>query len=95
MSGYAMSNYLIAQMILKANIDAPQLKAVLTSSEKLTPEMREVINNAYQCKTYDGYSGVENCGMISENEFNQKEISEDVGIMEILDANNKDATEGE
>ncbi len=95
MSGYAMSNYLLAQMILENNIEAPQLKAVLTSSEKLTEAMRETINKVYQCKTYDGYSGVENCGLISENEFNQKLISEDVGILEVLDENYRDAMEGE
>ena len=95
MSGYAMSNYLIAQMILENNLEAPTLKAVLTSSEKLTPEMRETINKVYRCKTFDGYSGVENCGLISEIEYNQKLISEDVGILEILDDNNNDVIEGE
>ena len=38
----------------------------------------------YGCKTYDSYSGVEACGLISENECGQLLVSPDVGIMEIL-----------
>jgi phenylacetate-CoA ligase len=95
MCGYAMSNFLIAQLISENNIQAPVLKAVLTSSEKLTDEMRDTINRVYNCKTFDGYSGVEYCGLISENEYNQKLISEDVGILEVVDENFNDTDEGE
>lgn len=84
MTGYAMSNYFLARFFDENNIQVPQLKAVITSSEKLTPEMRAMFQKVYGCKTYDGYSGVEACGMITENEHGQLLISPDVGIMEIL-----------
>lgn len=84
MTGYAMSNYFLARFLDENNIKVPQLKAVITSSEKLTPEMRSLFQKVYGCKTYDGYSGVEACGMITENEYGQLLISPDVGIMEIL-----------
>jgi|APTNR8051073442_1049403.scaffolds.fasta_scaffold00177_23 phenylacetate-CoA ligase len=85
MTGYAMSNFFLARFILEAGIEAPPMKAVVTSSEKLTPAMREVFQKAYGCKTFDGWSGVENCGLISESEFGQLLISPDVGIIEIID----------
>ena len=39
MTGYAMSNYFLARIFEENKIEAPKLKAVITSSEKLTPEM--------------------------------------------------------
>lgn len=85
MTGYAMSNFFLARFILEAGLEAPPMKAVVTSSEKLTPDMRTVFQQVYGCKTFDGWSGVENCGLISENEFGQLLVSPDVGIIEILD----------
>lgn len=84
MTGYAMANYLLARFFLEKGISVPQLKAVITSSEKLTPKMRDTFAKVYKCKTYDSYSGAEACGLISENENGQLLISPDVGIMEIL-----------
>ena len=62
MTGYAMSNYFLAQFFKETGLEAPPLKAVITSSEKLTIEMRDVFSAVYGCKTYDGWSGVEACG---------------------------------
>ncbi len=39
-TGYAVSYYLLARFMLEKNIPAPELKAIITTSEKLTPEMR-------------------------------------------------------
>jgi len=90
MTGYAMSNYFLARFLDEQKITVPELKAVITNSEKLTPEMRELFLKVYGCKTYDSYSGVEACGLISENEYGQLLVSPDVGIMEIL---NEDGTQ--
>jgi phenylacetate-CoA ligase len=95
MTGYAMSNYLLANVFHNAEIDVPGLKAVITSSEKLTSEMRDILEKVYKCKTYDSYSGVEACGLISENEYGQLLISPDVGIMEILNDEGKSCLPGE
>ena len=84
MTGYAMSNYFLASFFNDLSLDVPQLKAVITSSEKLTDPMREVLNKVYGCRTFDSYSGVENCGLISESPEGELLISPDVGIMEIL-----------
>ena len=95
MNGYAVSNYLLALFIKKNNIQAPKLKAVITSSEKLTTEMRTVFQEVYQCKTYDSWSGVEACALVSECEHGSLHVSEDVGILEIIDDNGNEVSEGE
>ena len=95
MVGYALSNYFLADLIVKNNIKAPKMKSVLTSSEKLTKEMRETFFKAYGCNTYDAYSGVEVCGLISENLEGDLLWSPDVGIAEVIDNNDNPALEGE
>lgn len=95
MNGYAMSNYFLATMFHELGLKAPQLRAVVTSSEKLTPEMRDMFQTVYGCKTYDSYSGVEACGLISENEYGQLLVSPDVGIMEFLDSKGGPVAPGE
>lgn len=95
MVGYAMSNYLLAEFIEKKGLQAPKLKAVLTSSEKLTQEMRSTMERVYNCKVYDAYSGVESCGLISENSHGELLFSPDTGIMEVVDDEGKDVAHGE
>ena len=95
MVGYAMSNYFLADFIDKNGLTAPKLKAVITSSEKLTQKMRDTFMRVYGCKTYDGYSGVEACGLISENTFGEFLFSPDTGIMEVLNDDFLEVRNGE
>jgi phenylacetate-CoA ligase len=95
MVGYAMSNYILARFIKEANLKAPAMKAVLTSSEKLTPAMRSMISEVYDCKVYDAWSGVEWCGLISENEYGQLLISPDSAYIEVLKPDGTEAGPGE
>jgi phenylacetate-CoA ligase len=92
--GYAMSIYLLASSISKQKLKAPKFEAVLTSSEKLTNEMRSVIEQVFQCKVYDAYSGVEACGLISENKVGELVHSPDSGIMEVLDEKGNEVSIG-
>ncbi len=95
MTGYAMSNYFLAKFIEESGLKAPKLKAVITSSEKLTSEMRATFERVYGCKTYDSYSGVEACGLITECEFGKLHVSPDVGILEVIKPNGEYALPGE
>jgi phenylacetate-CoA ligase len=95
MVGYAMANYLLARFIKENHLSAPSMKAVLTSSEKLTQEMRDVFHEVYGCKIYDAWSGVEACGLVSECEHGSLHISPDVGIIELLDKDGKPVKPGE
>ncbi|NUQ26533.1 MAG: phenylacetate--CoA ligase family protein [Saprospiraceae bacterium] len=82
--GYAMSHFILARFMDELGLEAPKMNAVLTSSEKLTAEMRKTISRVYQCKVFDAWSGVENCGLISESEYGQLLVSPDVGIVEVV-----------
>jgi phenylacetate-CoA ligase len=93
--GYANSIYFWADFVIKKKIDVPKMKAVLTSSEKLTPTMRKTIEKCFQCKVYDGYSGVEACGLISENQYGELLFSPDSGIMEVIKEDGTYAQPGE
>ena len=93
--GYAMSIYLLAKNINDLKINAPKLKAVLTSSEKLTKQMRETIELAFKCKVFDAYSGIEACGLISENEFGELLFSPDSGILEVINEKGENSKLGE
>lgn len=95
MAGYAMSNYILARFIKEANLQAPAMKAVLTSSEKLTQPMRKLISEVYDCKVYDAWSGVEWCGLISESEHGQLLISPDSALIEIIKPDGTGAKPGE
>ncbi|WP_457611475.1 phenylacetate--CoA ligase family protein [Lutibacter sp.] len=93
--GYATSIYLLAQSIKNQQLKAPEMKAVLTSSEKLTQNMRQIIENIFQCRVFDAYSGVEACGLISENDDKELLFSPDSGIMEVLNAEGNYVNYGE
>ncbi len=86
MMGYAMSNYFLARFLNENKLKAPKLKAVITSSEKLTLEMRDEFNKAYKCECFDTWSGVEACAQISECEEHSLHESPDIGIIEVLDS---------
>jgi phenylacetate-CoA ligase len=85
MTGYAMSNFFLARFFKENNLDAPRLKAVLPSSEKLTAEMRQMFLDVYHCKTFDSWGSVEACGMVSQCEHGKLHVNLDAGIIEILD----------
>lgn len=84
MIGYAASNYFLASFIEELGLAAPQLAAVITSSEKLTQDMRSTLERVYNCEVYDAYSSVEACCSITESEYHQLLESPDIGIMEYL-----------
>jgi phenylacetate-CoA ligase len=85
--GYASSHYFLARMILEQGLNVIRPHAILTSSEKLTEEMRSVIEQAYGCEVFDGYSGLEAACLASECEHHRLHLSPDVGIVELLDEN--------
>lgn len=95
MTGYAMANYFLAQEIEKAGLRAPKMRAVITSSEKLTQDMRDTFRRVYGCATYDSYSGVEACGLISETPDGFLVNSPDVGILEVVDSAGQQVNVGE
>ncbi len=92
--GYASSHFFLARMLDEQGISMYQPQAVLTSSEKLTDEMRAMIQKVYRCEVYDAYSGVEVCCQASECEHHRMHISPDVGIIELLDEDDQPVRPG-
>lgn len=86
MVGYASSQYFLAKMVEDQNLDVHRPRAILTSSEKLTDEMRETLERVYRCQVFDGYSGVEACCLASECSHHSLHLSPDVGIVELVNA---------
>ncbi len=95
LTGYAVSYYLLAKYILEQNIAVPSLQAVITTSEKLTPEMREIMEKAYGCPIFEEYSTVENALFASECEEGRLHVSPDVSIVEILKPDGSPCVPGE
>jgi phenylacetate-CoA ligase len=95
LTGYASANYILARFILEQGLKAPKLRAVLTSSEKLTQEMRDVFRQVYGCESFDSYNGVECCNLISECEHGRLHIVPDVGIVEIVKKDGSHCLPGE
>lgn len=84
LTGYAVSYYLLAKFILEKQIEVPPLKAVITTSEKVTPQMRQVMEQAYGCHVFEEYSTVENVIFASEDRHGRLLCSPDVAVVEIL-----------
>lgn len=94
LTGYAMSNFFLARFFEESGVSVPELQAVVTSSEVLTDEMRAVFQRVYGCKTFDSYSGVEACALISETESGCLLSSPDVGIIEVIDSESNYVSDG-
>ncbi|MFK8110708.1 MAG: phenylacetate--CoA ligase family protein [Rubripirellula sp.] len=85
LTGYAVSYYLLADLILEMDLKVPDsLQAIITTSEKVTPEMRTVMEKAFGCRVFEEYSTVENCLFASECEAGSLHVSPDVSLVEIL-----------
>ena len=93
--GYASSHTFLARMIESQNLTVHRPKAILTSSEKLTEDMRATLERVYRCEVFDGYSGVETCCLASECASHALHLSPDVGVVELLDADGQPVQPGQ
>ncbi len=79
MTGYAVSYYLLAQLILDQKLQVPRLRAIVTTSEKLTPGMRDVMERAWRTRVFEEYSTVESALFASECPQGRLHLSPDAG----------------
>jgi phenylacetate-CoA ligase len=85
LTGYAVSYYLLAKFILEQGLTVPSgIQAIITTSEKVTTEMRRTMEKAFHCKVFEEYSTVENVLFASECEQGRLHVSPDVAVVEIL-----------
>lgn len=86
--GYPSSLYVLAQYMEEHGIYSVKPTAIQTSSEVLSPQQRELIEEYFQCKIFDWYGQSEyviSCGeCIEHTGFH---INVESGILEFLDNN--------
>ncbi len=83
LDGYPSSIYVLARMLENLGMVFP-LKAVLTSSETLTPEQRHTIEKIFECKIFDYYGHAERVAAIHTCEHGRYHIIPEYGIVELL-----------
>ena len=65
-----------------------KIKSVITSSESLTPEDRQVIEERFRCKVFDWYGQFERVAAIANCEHGRNHVLTDYSYVEFLDAGN-------
>ncbi len=95
LTGYAVSYYLLAKYIIDQGLKVAGLRALVTTSEKVMPEMRECMEKAYGCKVYEEYSTVENAVFASDCEQGKLHVSMDACVLEILRSDGSPCDPGE
>lgn len=96
LTGYANSYYLLARMMCEQGLSLDyQPKAAVLSSEKLTNEMRCVIQKAFGVRAFEEYGAVENCVLATECERGSLHASPDFGLLEIVDQNGNPSAPGQ
>lgn len=86
LTGYAYSHFLLARMMQEAGVRlsyAP--RALVLSSEKLTPVMKATILDAFGARAFEEYGSVEDCMLATECERGSLHVHPDFGIIEIVD----------
>lgn len=65
-----------------------KIKSVITSSESLTPEDRQVIEERFRCKVFDWYGQFERVAAIANCEHGRYHVLTDYSYVEFLDVGN-------
>lgn len=96
LDGYPSGIYVLANYILNNNITlnfTPD--AICTTAEPLTDHVRETIEAAFKCKTYNQYSSSEGATFITECDKGNLHINEDTGISEFFNEKGQRGKPGE
>lgn len=96
LTGYAYSHYALARMMLERGLCLSyRPDALVLSAEKLTPQMKSVIQEAFQARAYEEYGTVEQCVLATECESGRLHVNPDFGIVELLDESGKPTRPGQ
>jgi phenylacetate-CoA ligase len=86
LTGYASAHYLLARRMIQQDVRLNyKPDALVLSSEKLTPDMKDWIRQAFHARAYQEYGSVENCALATECERGTLHVNPDFGIVEIVD----------
>ena len=93
-SGYPSALATVARYSLEKNLPLPPAKAIFTCSETLLTTARNTMEQAWQCRVFDRYGGVEGCLFVSQCEFGRYHVSPEAGIIEIVDSDGQQVKPG-
>ncbi|MBL7085894.1 MAG: phenylacetate--CoA ligase family protein [Candidatus Cloacimonetes bacterium] len=93
-TGYTSAIYLYGRYLIDNGKKLEGIKAIISSSETLSNKQRNIIEKAFNCKVYDGYSLTEYVNYISECEHNTLHISPEAGVVEIVNDNYQEVENG-
>jgi phenylacetate-CoA ligase len=86
LAGYANSYFLLARMMLEQGLSLDyKPKAIVLASEKLTLDMKNVLQEAFHARAFEEYGAVENCVLATECEHGHLHVNPDYGVLEIVD----------
>ena len=95
-TGYTHMFEQLAILMLEQGIaPPPDLRAVITTSEKLTEEGRERIERAFGCRVYQEYGQVEDAIFACEGPDRRMRVSPDSGVLELVDPQGRPVPAGE
>jgi phenylacetate-CoA ligase len=84
MTGFASANYFLARLISESGMEVHSPKAIITTSDKLHPHMRPVLESVFRTRAYEEYGSVENVTLATECERGRLHVHIDFGYVEIL-----------
>jgi phenylacetate-CoA ligase len=89
-TGYTHAFFELAHMMKAQGIPRPKwMRAIITTSEKLTEEGRAIIEERFGCRVYQEYGMVEDTIFASEHADRKMRLSPDAGIAELLDKDDR------
>lgn len=96
LSGFPSSIYEVAKYGIKNGYDFPNntLKAIFTTAETLTIEMREITEEFFKAKIFNQYASSEGAPFIFECEKGNLHLELQSGVFEVLDENSKTCQSG-
>jgi phenylacetate-CoA ligase len=95
LTGFPAALSFLAKAIEEAGLRPPKPRAIVTTSEALRPEMREIIERVFEARAYEEYGSVENCVLATECEHGRMHVHPDFGFVELLRPDGTSAGPGE
>ncbi|HEY3298056.1 MAG TPA: AMP-binding protein [Armatimonadota bacterium] len=95
MMGFPSNNYFLARLIQEKNLEVHSPRAVITTSERLEPHMRDTLEAVFRCPVFEEYGSVENCMLATGCECGRLHVQPDFGWVEIIRPDGSPTVPGE
>jgi phenylacetate-CoA ligase len=95
LTGFPSALSFLAKAIEDTKMHVHKPRAIITTSESLRPEMRDVMERVFGAKAFEEYGSVENCVLATQCEKGGMHVHPDFGLVEILRNDGTPAEPGE